>query len=412
MKHRYLMALLFSGFLMFGLVWQTRPTNALQGSDFNPGRIIDNEVFYNKSSMTTGQIQAFLNSKMPVCDTNGTKPYNSTQTRAQRGAAKGYPPPYTCLKDYKQNVPNVINGGSDLCKNSISAGYKSAAQIIKDVANACGINPQVLIVMLQKEQGLVTDDWPWSIQYKKAMGYGCPDTAPCDLAYFGFFNQVYNAAKAFNRYQANPTWYNYRVNRNNYILYNPNTNCGGKTVFIENQATANLYIYTPYQPNQAALNNLYGTGNSCSAYGNRNFWRLFNDWFGSTFVNSLSISSQLRIYDNNNQEVTDGKLYRGTTYKLKYKIKNNSTQQSRLGRHGVTAFDGSKYSTVGQWRNPVNLSPGQEYQFSGNYTPTKNKNLKMYINYYDEQLSTWMGAYKIPLENNSIKRIIEAQTID
>ena len=53
-------------------------------------------------------------------------------------------------------------------------------------------------------------------------------------------------------------------------------------MYIRNQATAALYIYTPYRPNQGALNNLYGTGDSCSSYGNRNFWRMFTDWFGST----------------------------------------------------------------------------------------------------------------------------------
>ena len=37
----------------------------------------------------------------------------------------------------------------------------------------------------------------------------------------------------------------------------------------------------PYRPNAAALANLYGTGDACSAYGNRNFWRYFNDWFGN-----------------------------------------------------------------------------------------------------------------------------------
>jgi len=42
-----------------------------------------------------------------------------------------------------------------------------------------------------------------------------------------------------------------------------------------------LYYYTPYVPNKAALDNLYGTGDACSAYGNRNFWRFYHDWFGS-----------------------------------------------------------------------------------------------------------------------------------
>src|SRR5690606_3156716 len=34
-----------------------------------------------------------------------------------------------------------------------------------------------------------------------------------------------------------------------------------------------------------------GTGNSCSSYGNRNFWRIFTDWFGSTMVSYTSLDS-------------------------------------------------------------------------------------------------------------------------
>ena len=52
--------------------------------------------------------------------------------------------------------------------------------------------------------------------------------------------------------------------------------------YIQNQATANLYYYTPYQPNAAALRAGYGEGDGCSAYGNRNFYQYFTDWFGST----------------------------------------------------------------------------------------------------------------------------------
>jgi hypothetical protein len=89
----------------------------------------------------------------------------------------------------------------------------------------------------------------------------------------------------YNYYRANPGSFGYQAGRNNTILYNPNTACGSSTVYIANQATAGLYIYTPYQPNAAALANIGGLGNSCSSYGNINFWRLFNDWFGSTQVN-------------------------------------------------------------------------------------------------------------------------------
>ncbi|MBQ3320879.1 S-layer homology domain-containing protein, partial [Candidatus Saccharibacteria bacterium] len=67
-----------------------------------------------------------------------------------------------------------------------------------------------------------------------------------------------------------------------YIQYNPDSSCGGSTVYIENLATSSLYRYTPYQPNASSLAAGYGTGNSCSAYGNRNFYLYFNDWFGDS----------------------------------------------------------------------------------------------------------------------------------
>ncbi len=262
--------------------------DALSGSQFNAGRIIDDGVFYAGNSMSINDIQVFLNSKVPQCDNNGTEIYSGSTTRAQYGTSRGYPPPYTCLKDYSQVAPTITNGPSDYCTGGIPGGNKSAATIIYEVSAACGVNPKVLIVLIQKEQSLVTDEWPWSIQYRSATGYGCPDSAPCDSEYYGFFNQVYQAAKAFKRYRANPTNYNYRAGRANNIFWHPNAGCGFSSVFIDSQATAGLYIYTPYRPNQAALDNLYGTGDSCSSYGNRNFWRLFNDWFGTTFAPGYS----------------------------------------------------------------------------------------------------------------------------
>lgn len=274
----------------------TTPASALSGSDFKAGHIIDDAVFNDDNSMTVSQIQNFLNSKVPSCDTDGEKMYTSTKTRAEWAAESDsrQDPPYTCLKEFTQNIGGVTNGGSDLCTGSISSGKKKSAQIIHDVAKACGVNPQVLIVMLQKEQSLVTDDWPWQIQYDRAMGYACPDSgenfsANCDESYYGFFNQVYNAAKAFRRYEANPDWYNYKPNRDNTILYNPDPDCGSSTVFINNQATANLYIYTPYQPNNGSIKHAIDGGPyvptsypDCGAYGNINFWGMFNNWFGST----------------------------------------------------------------------------------------------------------------------------------
>lgn len=273
-----------------------RSASALSGSEFVAGRIIDDSIFFNSAAMPVTDIQSFLNAKVPTCDTNGTQPYGGT-TRAAYGTSQGYPPPYTCLKDYRQDTV-AKSAEAGLC-NGYGVSNQSAAEIIYGVAQSCGISPKVLIVLLQKEQSLVTDDWPWSIQYRSATGYGCPDTAPCDTQYYGFFNQVYAAARGYKYYAQHPTEFNYRAGRDNFILFNPNSACGGSTVFIQNQATANLYIYTPYQPNQAALDNLYGSGDGCSAYGNRNFWRLYRDWFGNTtgpgyeFVSSIGPTAQI-----------------------------------------------------------------------------------------------------------------------
>lgn len=269
-------------------------TSALSGGQFKAGNIIDDGIFFNRNSMSVQQIQNFLNSKVPSCDTWGAKMYSSSQTRAQYGASKGNPAPYTCLRDYVQDTPSKP-AENQLC-GAYGGGRKTSAQMIYDVAQICNINPQVLLVLLQKEQSLITDDWPWSIQYRSATGYGCPDTAPCDAEYYGFFNQVYNAGRIYKKYARDAQLYNYRAGRNNTILYNPNRACGSSNVYIQNQATAGLYVYTPYQPNQAALNNLYGTGDGCSAYGNRNFWRMFNDWFGSTHGSLIRTVSSGALY--------------------------------------------------------------------------------------------------------------------
>ena len=236
---------------------------AANGADFNPGNIISDAVFFDGTALSAGQIQSFLESQVPNCRAG-----------------------YTCLKDYRQSTPTraAVTG---LCSQYTGAANELASEIIAKVGQTCGISQKVLLVLLQKEQILVTDDWPVDVQYRSATGYGCPDTAACDTQYYGFFNQVYNAAKQFKNYAANPNGWNYVAGRVNTVLFNPNRACGTSDIYIANQATAGLYIYTPYQPNGAALANLYGYGDSCSAYGNRNFWRIFTDWFGNPSSTSL-----------------------------------------------------------------------------------------------------------------------------
>lgn len=201
------------------------------------------------------------------------------------------------------------------CLKNYTEGGKSAAQIIYDASQEFQINPQVLIVVLQKEVGLVTDPVPEPWQYRSAMGYGCPDSTPgvCDSQYYGFTNQVRWAARMYHAIiTASPTWYTPYVVGNNYIQWNPNAGCGGTNVYIQNRATQALYNYTPYQPNQAALNAGYGTGDGCSSYGNRNFFLYFRDWFGSSqqspIVRSPSSPTYYLITNNKKYAIANGDI--------------------------------------------------------------------------------------------------------
>ena len=234
-------------------------------------------IFFDSSTLSEAQIQSFLESKVSSCRAG-----------------------YTCLKDYYVQTRSIA--ADPMCGAYSGGGMERASRVIYKVAQACGINPQVIIVMLQKEQGLITSTAPSSWAYQAAMGQGCPDTAACDTAYYGLFNQVYGGARQMKRY-ANPpgtsnyfTWYAPGNTWN--VQYHPNTGCGRSPVYIENQATANLYYYTPYQPNAAALRAGYGEGDGCSSYGNRNFFNYFTDWFGSTQVPAGAYFSSLDVSDH------------------------------------------------------------------------------------------------------------------
>ncbi|MCW2579731.1 MAG: hypothetical protein JWR82_1332 [Blastococcus sp.] len=237
----------------------TRPAEAAVASDFRAGNIIADAVFYDPTTMAPWDVQSFLNGKLTKC-------------------ADGF----TCLKDFRENT--WTRPADAQCGQYNGVAGQSAADIIWNVAQACRVNPRVLLVLLQKETALVTKTAPtWDNAYRKATGYGCPDTpAGCDAAFYGFYNQVYKAAWQYRKYAIDWKTKAYQPGRWNEIPWDRDPNCGKASVYIENQATAGLYIYTPYVPNQAALNNLYGSGDNCSEYGNRNFWRLFTDWWGST----------------------------------------------------------------------------------------------------------------------------------
>jgi len=252
---------------------QAPAAQALTGSQFDPTNIISDSNFYNPNAMSEAEIQSFLQAKIGNCG-NGN-----------------------CLNI--KSTPTFSRAGDVMCGAYTGGGSERTSTIIFKVQQACGVSAKVLLVTLQKEQGLVTATSPSDAKLERAMGYACPDSANggCDAAYAGLYNQIYRAAWQFKRY-GNPagtsnffTWF--PVGRPSAVQYHPNAACGAPVITIQNRATAALYYYTPYQPNAASLANIGSTGDSCSSYGNRNFWVYYNQWFGATTLPAGSPDGQL-----------------------------------------------------------------------------------------------------------------------
>ncbi|MDO4979145.1 MAG: dockerin type I repeat-containing protein [Candidatus Saccharibacteria bacterium] len=273
----------------------SRDASAANFSKFQPGYLLSDYVMTDYNSMDTAAIQKFLKSKNP-CNGDASdiaevrKKYPNTQWNVKNGK-------YVCMAD-------------DTFYNKDTKKYMTAAEVINFAAKEYKINPRVLIVLLQKEQGLVTDLAPNSVQYRSATGYGCPDNAPCDEAYYGFYNQVTNAAALFRYVMDGYSTKYYPAGKTVSILYHPYNDCGSQSVTIKNRATSALYRYTPYVPNKAALNAYPGTGDQCSSYGNRNFVGYYQDWFGDPLAEKASTTTTTNNNTGGTSTTTNGN---GTT---------------------------------------------------------------------------------------------------
>ena len=436
-----ILSLSLSVFMQF---YKTPHAVAVTGSDWRAGNIIDGSVFSYKDSMSITDIQAFLNQKVGTgsngtasqCDTNGTKTSElGGGTRAQYGTAHNNPAPFTCLKDYYE-VPKTSPGPDIPASNyggaAIPAGAESAANLIYDAAQRYSISPKVLLVTIQKESAgpLITDDWPFKTQYTYAMGAHCPDSGPngtanCDPNYSGFSIQISESAALLRYYldNMNQPWWPYKKVGVNSIQYSPAAGCGSSPVNIENSATAALYTYTPYQPNQAALTNLYGLGDSCSAYGNRNFWRIFSVWFGSTqtnvayawnFVSStiykdVGLTQQL---NNNNMIATIAPSSKAYVV-LKARNNGNTTWDQSTVHIGTDQLhDHASVFSDSSWLNPgrikmddIAIAPGDTATFT--FSITAPANAGGYLDHFNLVADgfTWMNNPNFSIKLDAVNPI-------
>ncbi len=256
-----------ASFFFFKNANQTSTVDAYSLDRFDPGLIISDYVMGDYNSMTEEEIQEFLTKK----NSCSNKDYDYYQYLSQNQKYEWHwkDDHFVCLSEELFGDGEIIGEG------------ETAAHIIWQAAQDYKINPKVLIVLLEKETSLITDKIPNNGDYRKATGYGCPDFAACNEKYYGFKNQVRNAASMFHAVLIGG-WTNYPLGIN-YIQYNPSKDCGGSEVDIKSLATSALYRYTPYQPNEGTIAAGYGTA-TCGAYGNRNFYLYFGDWFGDPTI--------------------------------------------------------------------------------------------------------------------------------
>lgn len=172
----------------------------LGGATFDPDALISDANFRAVSSMSQADVQAFLEA---------------------RGGLLG-----------KYTAPDV-NGA-----------VKPAGQIIWEAAQAFQVSPRVVLVTLQKEQGLLTDPAPSAAALAWAMGCGSPSS---------FGAQVWWGTDSLSvdgkGWKAGVT-----------------VKCGDGAVVPVNASTGSLYRYTPWI--------------GLAGGGNKLFWTLYRQYFG------------------------------------------------------------------------------------------------------------------------------------
>ena len=291
---------------------------------FSAGNVVSDAVFFNSGAMTEAEIKTFIETQGSSC-----KPGPGT----------------TCLKDTKFSTQNLttLRGG---CKPLNMSGDQSPWTIIKKTAEACDLNPQVILVTLQKEQSGLTQ--PKSAEvWAKAMGSGCPDGSGCDPAQGGFQKQVYYGADKLVSYQLRSQAGHvdaFKAGKPLTINQNPAASCGTESVKFSNVATASLYEYTPY------IGNSSKTG--CATLGQKMFWDLMKRYFSGGSSSSVGSEGSSTPPSSSSSVVVWGaasELSRGFAARTVFTgdwDRNGSADAMQIANSGVLRFHRGSGSSV------------------------------------------------------------------
>lgn len=189
---------------------------------FNPHNIITDQELLNKNSLSKTAIQKFLERENSV------------------------------LSRYSQ----IVDGQA-----------KTSAQIIWEVSQKHNVNPKFLLTNLEKEQGLIQKSQATEKALDWAMGYSCYGGS-CNEKHRGFYNQIEASAETQQIYLA-------KAGQFAFVTGKETVTFDGYKVTPQNNATTNLYIYTPYVGNapELGINSRFGA--------NKLFWRIWQRYFSN-----------------------------------------------------------------------------------------------------------------------------------
>lgn len=144
---------------------------------------------------------------------------------------------------------------------------RSAAEIIWRTSREFAISPRFIVVLLQREQSLITSKNPTQKQLDWALGYAVCDDCSMDdpriQKFKGFPNQVYYATKRIREsYLTDLALTGQTISG---IKLGVPVFIDGTEVIPANAATAALYTYTPH------------------LHGNQNFVTIWQRWFTRTY---------------------------------------------------------------------------------------------------------------------------------
>ncbi len=219
--------------------------------------------------MSESQIQTFLQSKVPTCQSG-----------------------YVCLKDWYDTSRTT---SADAMCGAYSGGVRErASTIIFKVAQACGINPQVLLVMLQKEQGLVAAHVAERLALHDRHGPRVPRHGRVRHAVLRILQpgvRIGVAAQALResgRHQ--PVLHLVCAGQDLERALAPERSVRQRAgVHPEPGHREPVLLHARISPTPPRSAPDYGEGDSCSSYGNRNFYQYFTDWFGAAQADPLQV---------------------------------------------------------------------------------------------------------------------------